>query len=569
MPKKKKTDLVNKIATDLINQNVITKDQLSQAKKLQQKKGYSLDKALVELKIVTNDEIMGFIASKLDIPNIDLASYLIEPDVIDMISEDSAKKYKIVPLFKVEDTLTGAMSNPMDVFALDDLKLKSHLEIKPVLSDEDSINKAIEQYYGGTHLIEETIEKAKSISVDIDISEPYGVARLERVSEQTPIVRLVDQLITEAVKDKASDIHIEPQKEDVNIRYRIDGILHNVSTLPKHLQLSVISRIKIMASLDIAERRTPQDGRIQIKLGEKDIDIRVSTFPTIFGEKIALRILDKSRAITNLVDLGLESENLARLRSLIRKPNGFVFIVGPTGSGKTTTLYALLHEINSPDKNIVTLEDPVEYEIKHINQGQINPKADVTFAKGLRSILRQDPNIIMIGEVRDLETAELAVRAALTGHLVFSTLHTMDAATSLTRLVDMGVEPFLISSSITGLVAQRLVRKICPKCKEEYKPSKELLKQIGWENKKNLKAYRGKGCKSCKQTGYKGRVGIFEVVAMNEEIKRLITSDNSANIVREEIRKSGAKSLQEDGLKKVSKGITTIEEILKETINEE
>ena len=558
MPEKTKGSLIDRLSANLVSEGLVTKEQLSEAERTQCQTGQSLGRALVDLHFLSREELIAFVARQLEIPHIDLTSYIIEAEVIDILPEATARKYKLIPMFRVEDTIQVAMADPVDVFAIDDIKLQVGLEVKPVLADEEDILKAIDQYYGGTHLIEETIEGIKETSWECTTPKRLEAEELERVTEQPPIVKLVNQLILEAVSNRASDIHLEPQRKEMIIRNRVDGILHKVSSIPKHLQLPVISRIKVMADLDLTERRLPQDGRIQTRLGEKVIDMRVSTFPTMLGEKVVMRILDKGAISLDLAAVGFSSENLKIFRALITEPSGLIFISGPTGSGKTSTLYAALRAINSPEKNIVTLEEPVEYEIDYINQGGINVKAGLTFARGLRSILRQDPDVIMVGEVRDFETAELAIRAALTGHLVLSTLHTIDAAGCLTRLIDMGVEPFLISSSVIGVVAQRLVRTICPKCKEEHISP-------GLSDNKEIKSYKGRGCKECRNTGYKGRTGLYEIIILDENIKKLIMAKTPASSIKEAVRKCGARSLREEGLSKARAGITTIEEVLRET----
>ena len=561
----KKNTIVERLTANLVQESLVSEDQMAKAKKIQQRTSEPLSKILVDLQVLSHEALLTFIARQLEIPHVDLSTYIIESDVIDLVPETTARKYQLIPIFRVQNNLTVAMADPTNIFAFEDIRFQAHVEVNPVLASEESINKAIEQHYGGARLINETIKGLEKTSFGIESSKNLKAERLQKITEQAPVIKLVSQLVTEAIRDGASDIHLEPQKNEMSVRYRIDGILHDVSSISKHLQLLVASRIKVMADLDIAERRLPKDGRIQVRLNEKEVDLRVSTFPTINGEKLVLRILDKSKSPLDLENLGLSAENLRRFRMLIKRPNGLMLITGPTGSGKTSTLYAALRTINSREKNIVTLEDPVEYEIKNINQGQISTKAGLTFAGGLMSILRQDPDIIMVGEVRDLVTAELATRAALTGHLVFSTLHTMNAAGALTRLIDIGVEPFLIRSNVIGIVAQRLVRKICPACKEKYNPPAELLKEVGWSNKKNLELYRGKGCKQCKHTGYKGRTGVFEVLVINERIRKLIMGKTPASSITQAARQAGVKSMQEDSLNKVLSGITTIEEALRQT----
>ena len=561
-------NVLEKLTKDLVEQKIVTSDQLREAEKVKAQTGRSLGEALISLNYLTQEELISLISDKLEIPYIDLSGYVVESEVIKLVPEQTARRHKLIPLFKVEDTLTVAMADPMNIFALDDIRIHTNLNVEPAISSEESIEKAINEYYGGANLIDET---AESIKLDLgeESADKLTAERIERITELQPIIKLVNQIVLEAVKDRASDIHLEPNKEAFDVRYRIDGVLRKVSSVPKTLQFPVASRVKIWANLDIAEKRLPQDGRIQTKIGLKDIDLRVSTFPTIFGEKIVLRILDKSYASFQLGDIGFSVDNLRIFRSLLKRPSGLIFITGPTGSGKTTTLYSAINTVISPEKNIVTLEDPVEYQIKYVNQGQINPKAGLTFASGLRSILRQDPDVIMVGEVRDFETAELVIRAALTGHLVFSTLHTMDAAGAITRLIDVGVQPFLIASSVAGILAQRLVRKNCFKCIQEYTPPRKLLNEVGLKDNNELKFYRGKGCKDCGRSGYKSRTGVFEVVKMTDTIKEHIIGGASAGKIREAARQEGFTSLLEDGLEKVSQGITTIEEVLRETFIED
>lgn len=563
--RKTKMTLIDRLSAELVKDGLITGEQLETAREEQKRTGETLGQVLVKLSFLTEDQLVSFLARRLDLPQVDLSSYLVDPEVINQVPEKLARRYKIIPLFQVENTLTVAMADPLNVFALDEIRFQTGREVEPVISTEPNILRAIDQYYSAGHLIQEAVEDLDKMVTAVTLDEDLGGERLERIAEQPPVMKLVNQIILQAVRDKASDIHIEPEKDALGVRYRIDGILHKVSSPPKELHLPIVSRIKVMANLDIVERRLPQDGRIQTSVEGRDIDLRVSTFPTIHGEKVVLRVLDKSSMSFSLADLGFSPENLQKFQSLIKRSYGVILITGPTGSGKTSTLYAALNAINFPEKNIITVEEPVEYQIKNISQGQINPKVGLHFATGLRAILRQDPDIIMVGEVRDYETAELVVRAALTGHLVFSTLHTNDAPGALTRLTDMGVEPFLISSSVTGVVAQRLVRTICPFCKQETKPSPDLLKQIELPPKAEATFFKGKGCPKCKRTGYKGRIGIFELLLISDRIRELIMSKTSSSVIKEAAREMGLKTLQEDGLEKALKGITTIEEVLRVT----
>jgi type IV pilus assembly protein PilB len=458
------------------------------------------------------------------------------------------------------------MSNPLDVYAID--FVRGHTKIKKIkimLAAEDDILSAITSYYElGEY--QDIIEKLGT-EIVFKEEEDEDLQKLEAISKEAPIIQLVNMLIVQGVKDRASDIHIEPNERGLLIRFRIDGMLHDTRILPNKIKAAIISRVKILAKLDIAERRLPQDGRFQVKFGIREVDLRVSTIPTVFGEKVVLRILDKSKGLIELKNLGFLAEQLDQFKSIILKSYGIILLTGPTGSGKTTTLYAALNKVNSNEKNIITVEDPVEYKLNRVNQIQILPKIDLTFANALRSILRQDPDVIMIGEIRDTETAQIAVHAALTGHLVFSTLHTNDAASALTRLIDMGIEPFLISSSVIGVIAQRLVRVICEKCKEEYIPGEDVLYGLKIKDRLNndskIKLYRGKGCSFCKNTGYYGRTSIYELIVLDEEIKSLIVTKASSNAINELALKNGMKTLKDSGMEKALQGITTIEEVLR------
>jgi type IV pilus assembly protein PilB len=546
------------IAELLLKHGLITAEQLNKAKEEVKRTGIKLEKALEKLGFIIADDIVKTQADALGVPYIDLNGYIIDTALIKLVPEDLAKKYKVVPLFKIQDTLTVAMLDPHNIEALDQIRKVSGIDnIDSVLASESGIQKILDSYYevaGSVDEIVESIEKGKFANLK---ESPIEVA------EEPPIIKLVNMLVIEAVKGRASDIHIEPELDTVRVRYRIDGVLHEVQILPKKLQSPVMSRIKILSGMDIAESRRPQDGKIRMRLESKDLDIRVSTFPTVHGENVVMRLLDKTSVVLGLEDLGFSKEQLAVFGKLIQQPNGIILVTGPTGSGKTTTLYAALTTVSSMEKNIITIEDPVEYELPLIRQTQVNPKADITFANGLRSILRQDPDIIMVGEVRDRETAEVAIQASLTGHLVFSTLHTNDAPSALTRLIDMGIEPFLISSSVIGILAQRLVRMICDKCKDKYTPSVSVQKDLGINEKAEF--YKGKGCDKCKNTGYIGRIGIFELLILNDEIRKMVDEKVSADQIKKKALQLGMKTLREDGLDKAKKGLTTVEEVLRVT----
>lgn len=548
----------------LLSKGLINQDQVNQAKEDMKKTGLSLEKTLEKLGYITEEDIATSVAESLHVTYVDLKHYLLNAEFAPLVPERLAKKYKVVPLFKVGQTLTVAMANPQDVVALDEIRTVSKMSaIEPAYSTEKDIQAAIDQLYGVTGTLDEivkSIDKSKFSEISADAS---GAKVLTKAAEEAPVVKIVNLMIIQAVREKASDIHLEPAEDLVRIRYRIDGILREVSNLPKNLQSVVTSRIKILARMDIAETRKPQDGRIEFKTEKKVLDLRVSSFPTIHGENIVMRLLDKSSVIMGLADLGFSEKDLIVFDKMIHSPYGIILVTGPTGSGKTTTLYSALSTINSMEKNIITIEDPVEYELPLIRQTQVNVKAGITFASGLRSILRQDPNVIMVGEIRDKETADIAIQASLTGHLVLSTLHTNDAASAVTRLVDMGVEPFLVSSSVMGLLAQRLVRTICKKCKKPQTPSREVLGELGIKESDTF--YVGKGCDVCKNTGYQGRISIFELLKVTEEIKKLIVAKASADEIKRAALKEGMRDLRVDGLDKARAGITTIEEILRVT----
>lgn len=566
MSKKPYTD--KRIGDILIEQGLITSQQLKEALEMQKKGNKKrLGEILVEIGAIRREELYETLQYIYETEYVDLSNYVIDPEVISLIPEKTALQFKLIPISKNngEDELVIAMANPLDIYAIDFVKDYTKIKkIKCMLAPEEDIINAINNYYElGEY--EDIIEK---LGTDIVFKEEEeeDLKKLEEISREAPIIQLVNMLIVQGVKDRASDIHIEPNKIGLLIRFRIDGMLHDITTLPNNIKSAVISRIKILAKMDIAERRLPQDGRFQVKFGNREVDLRVSSIPTVFGEKVVLRLLDKSKGLIRLEYLGLFPEQLTQFQSIISKSYGIILLTGPTGSGKTTTLYAALNGVNSKEKNIITVEDPVEYKLDRINQIQIKPKINLTFANTLRSILRQDPDIIMVGEIRDAETAQIAVQAALTGHLVFSTLHTNDAASALTRLIDMDIETFLISSSVIGVIAQRLVRVICEKCKKEYVPGEDVLSGLnikGNLNNNKIKLYRGTGCSFCKNTGYYGRTSIYELVVLNEEIRTLIVSKASSNVIKDVAIKNGMKTLKDSGLKKAIQGITTIEEVLR------
>ncbi|MBA7494922.1 hypothetical protein ES702_05500 [subsurface metagenome] len=553
----------------LSNKGLITNEQLDRILKIQKDNGSKdLHKIIIDLDILKKDEMMLALADEIGEKYVNLNDITIDPIIVVLIPEEMARRHQLIAIDKNEKKLAVAMANPLDVFAHDELKIRLGYDIDSVLSYGEDIDKALDEVFGVTGEWDQVIGKIENMQVTVLKEEEKEEADISAIteSEEAPIIALVNLIILRAVKENASDIHIEPFGEDtLKIRYRIDGILHDVMSLPRNLQLAVVSRIKIMSDLDIAERRLPQDGRIQVNVGGRKINIRVSILPAVTGESAVLRILDPSSILLELDSLGFSPDILPNFLSLIKKPNGIILVTGPTGSGKSTTLYTTLNLLNSTEKKIMTIEDPVEYKLKGISQVQAKPKIGLTFASGLRSFLRQDPDIMLVGEIRDKETAEIAVQAALTGHIVLSTLHTNDAPSSVIRLIDMGIEPFLISSSVIGIIAQRLVRRICPKCKKEIKITPDMKKILDeYEISSNeITLYKGEGCPYCKDTGYKGRVAIFELIVITENIRDLINKNVTTGKLREAAVKEGMCQLREDGIKKVCEGITTIDEVLR------
>jgi type IV pilus assembly protein PilB len=541
----------------LIDEGLITPEQLTKAIEQQKNSGLRLGQVLIRLGYITEEGIIETLGDQAGIPYVNLDNYIIDPKTVALIPESLARACQIMPLFRIANTLTIAMSDPLNVKAIDEARRKAGCEVDTAVSTEDQIRRSIDSYYGIASSIDSIVKEALEGDLKVTVEGLEGTGEVD-----APIIRLVNLIIFQAVRDNASDIHIEPDEDRMRIRYRIDGILHETVAPPKHLQASLISRIKVMANMDIAESRAAQDGRFQITTEGRTIEFRISSFPTIYGENIVMRILDHSKSILNLEELGFAAETLNSFKELLKSPYGIILVTGPTGSGKTTTLYAALNAINSIDKNILTLEDPVEYRLQFIRQTQINPKAGVTFASGMRSMLRQDPDVIMVGEMRDVETSEMAFEAALTGHLVFSTLHTNDSAGALARLLHLGMEPFLVASSTVAVLAQRLVRTICPNCKTSYAPSADLISSFHLDGSKNLAWYRGKGCKACRNTGYRGRSGIYELMIIDEHIRNLILENASNTVIRHAAQQSqGMKLLRHDGLRKAMAGITTLEEV--------
>lgn len=537
-----------------------------------------LTQQLSKLGYIEESELTHLLAQQYGVPAVNLLEFELDPEVVQIIPRDMAQRYKVIPIQKTENSLIVAMADPSNIIAIDDLRFRTGMNIEPVVATEEAIMSAIEKYYGGEEeetgapatRMEEIISQLEDESLElIESEEEIDAKQLEEMAEEAPVVKLVNLIITDAINKGASDIHLEPQEKGFRVRYRIDGILHKVMDPPKKLQNAIISRVKIMANMDIAERRLPQDGRIKLKTSKgKEIDFRVSSLPTIYGEKVVLRILDKESLQIDMTKLGYEDEQLRIVREELHKPWGMILDTGPTGSGKTTTLYSSLMELNSPEVNISTAEDPVEYTLKGINQVQMHDAIGLNFATALRAFLRQDPDIILVGEIRDYETAEIAVKAALTGHLVLSTLHTNDAPSSINRLVNMGIEPFLITASVLLIQAQRLVRKICPYCKDEIKVSPQVLRQIQVPEElieQEPQIFKGKGCARCNYTGYKGRIAVFEVMPLREEIKELILTGASASELKREAIRLGMKTMRQAAITKLLQGITTIEEVVRVT----
>ena len=547
----------------LVSSEVITPDQLNTALQNQKESGKRLGQILVDMKIVTPDVIAETLSHQLGIPHLWLRPGLIDPQVVNIIPKEKAKLYQVIPMFKVYHNLALAMSDPYAMNVIEDLEKVTGCSIQPVLCRSSDIKEFIDQYYDekmGIDTLLDSFEESSSVQV-VEDSSDGDRDEIKQLAEGSPIINLVNLIMTKAIRDGASDIHIEPDLNKIRVRYRIDGIMHETMTSKKEVLPAIISRIKVMAKLDIAERRMPQEGRIHIRGEGRDVDLRVSSMPTISGEKIVMRILDRKNTIFDLSKLGFTGRTLEVFRDMLHRTHGLVLVTGPTGSGKTTTLYSAINQIISLEKNFITIEDPVEYQLEIINQIQVNERIGLTFAKVLRSILRLDPDIIMVGEIRDKETAEVAIQAALTGHLVLSTLHTNDSCGAVTRLLDMGIEPYLVASSVIGSLAQRLLRMVCPNCKMSYIPPQSLLERAGWQGSRNTVLVKGKGCEKCFDSGFRGRIGIYEMFEINEEIRQAITRNPSTDELSKLREKSGFKSLREEGLRLVRENLTTIEEV--------
>lgn len=561
------------LAELLVSEGLITERQLQKALEQSKKNGETVQKILVSMGFVSDKDITEMIGKQMGVAFVDLDSYSVDQELARSIPEHLAQRYKVIPVAQNDNKLTLAMVDPQDVLAIDDIRLITGFDIEPVISTEEAIVKAIGRQFGQHDIavMEDEVKQLTTADIGGDmvmdeaVDEEIALDKLKELVDEAPIVRVVNLIISQAINDKASDIHIEPEAKSVRVRYRVDGVLHDVMSPPKHIQAPMVSRIKIMANMDIAERRVPQDGKIHLRHDNREFDLRVSTVPTIHGEKTVMRILDKGSVMLGLSKLGFYPEIQGQLEAVVEKPYGMVLVTGPTGSGKSTTLYSCLNKLNTGATNITTIEDPCEYTVAGVNQVQVNEKAGLTFASALKSFLRQDPDIIMVGEIRDTETARIAIESALTGHLVLSTLHTNDAAGAVNRLIEMGVEPFLVASAVVGILAQRLARTICPNCKEAYTPPPESIKKFGLAayTDGDITFYRGAGCDHCKMTGYKGRTGIHELLMVSDRTRGLILQRASTAEIKQAAIEEGMKTMQDDGLRKVLDGHTSIEECLR------
>ncbi len=578
-----------KLGETLLKEGLINPQQLKEALDYQRANGGRLGSTLVKLGFLSDEEITAVLSRQYGVPSVNLSLFEVDEAAIKLVPQEVAQKYMVLPLSRVGATLTLAMLDPTNVFAIDDIKFMTGLSVEPVVVSESAMTEAMEKYYGSPKEMElysvmESIVSEASQKMDYGFGEDSGDVEvleeeeeidlddLEKSSSDAPVVKLVNVILVDSLRRGASDIHIEPYEKEFRVRFRIDGILYDIMRPPMKMRDAITSRIKIMSKLDIAEKRLPQDGRIKIKVKldgrSRELDFRVSTLPTLWGEKIVLRLLDKEKLMLDMTKLGFEPESLERFKRQIAKPYGMVLVTGPTGSGKTNTLYSALSSLNTPETNIMTAEDPVEFNLPGINQVQMKEQIGLNFAAALRSFLRQDPNIILVGEIRDFETAEIAVKAALTGHLVLSTLHTNDAPSTVSRLMNMGIEPFLVATSVNLIQAQRLIRRICKDCKEEVATPPQALIDVGFspEEAHEVKTFRGSGCPTCNHTGYKGRVGLYEVMEVNDELRELILVGASALELRKKAIEDGMITLRNSGLFKIKQGITTIEEVVRETV---
>jgi len=567
-----------KLGELLLKAGVINQAQLDKALEEQRSRGGRLGEILQRMGYVSEEDIIECLSHQYGVPSINLRQFPVDPQVAKVVTEELARKHNVLPILKTGQTLTVAMADPTNIFAIDEITFSTGFKVDPVVASEEAISEAIDKIFGTIREVElkELMDNLAQVQEEalevLEEEEELDIAELAKESTEAPVVRLVNIILTDAIKRGASDIHIEPYEKTFRVRYRIDGVLQEVMTPPLKLKDAITSRIKILAKLDIAEKRLPQDGRIKLKAKvegrTRELDYRVSTVPTLFGEKVVLRLLDKENLRLDMTKLGFEKSSLKKFEDAILKPYGMVLVTGPTGSGKTNTLYSAISRINTPEVNIMTAEDPVEFQLPGVNQVQMKESIGLNFAAALRAFLRQDPNIILVGEIRDFETAEIAIKAALTGHLVLSTLHTNDAPSTISRLMNMGIEPFLVATSVNVIAAQRLVRRICANCKEEVEVPIQALLSVGFSEAEahSLKIYRGKGCDKCGGTGYKGRVGLFEVMEISEDIRELILSGATVVELRRKAIEEGMITLRQSGLHKIREGITTIDEVVRETV---
>jgi general secretion pathway protein E len=551
----------------LLEQGRVSQDDLRKVKRLQQERGERLERLLLDLGFVSEEDMLPLLSTYLGVETIHRRDFPTSPVPLGSVNLKFLKHAKVLPLVQTNGTLTVAMSDPGDYYAIQSLQLATGLQIEPRLARERDVLEGLETIYGGGGAEGGAPAETPDAELEFFSDDEEDVDHLRDLASEAPVIRFVNLLISRAVEQRASDIHIEPFENELKVRYRIDGVLHDVDAPQRRYQAAIVSRVKIMSKLNIAERRLPQDGRIKLRLMGREIDLRVSTLPTLYGESVVLRILDRSSIVVNLGSLGFPEDTLAQFDRMITKPYGMILVTGPTGSGKTTTLYGALDKINSPDKKIITIEDPVEYQLFGVNQIHVKPQIGLTFANGLRSIVRQDPDVIMVGEIRDAETAEIAIQAALTGHLVFSTLHTNDAAGAVSRLLEMGVEDYLLASSLLGVLAQRLVRQVCAKCRRPAEVTPAVLRELGG-NGEGVEVYEGTGCEDCANTGYRGRSGIFELLQVSDMIRPLILKRSSADVIRDAAVQQGMRTLREDGWRTVRTGVTTVAEVVRVTQEE-
>ena len=557
---------------------LVTEGQIQEALQAQREKGGALGDIMVELKMISRDDLQLALGAQLGMEPVNLREVTIAPEVIAKLPLSMAKVLEVVPIKFEKNTLTVAMANPHNVSVLDDLRFMLNCEVQGAISNGDDVRWALEKYYASGSAMDGTMKQWESLSeTDLEEADSRGkkggaksfdLTNTEDLANSRPVIKLLNLILVQAIKDQAADIHFEPFEDEFKIRYRVDGVLYEMQAPPLHLALALVSRIKVMSNLDISETRMPQDGRIMLSIGGKPVDLRVSTLPTMFGESVVIRVLDRSVVSLNLDNLGMREDDLRIIKNLLNLPHGIVIVTGPTGSGKTTTLYSSLNYANDPKWKIITTEDPVEYDLDGIIQCPVNEEIGVTYAALLRSILRQDPDTILVGEIRDLETASISIEAALTGHIVFTTLHTNDAPSAITRLIDLGVENFLISATLEAIIAQRLVRKICPKCKTAMSPTEEMLMELSLtpEDTRGKRFYYGKGCPNCNNTGYRGRLAIYEIMLLTDRVKEMVMNSASTDAVREACREQGMRTLRESGLLAIYDGHTTIEEVVRETL---